>query len=141
MISDLLDVNVLQLKITDYGMCINDKNKIDYAILNDGSKSLWYDKSSGIQFRYSSSTGKYVETLDYLTNGSIIYTNYSLSGRVTNTISFNEKNYTEEEFFMESTLYDFGCIKYCDYVKILDVVTKIYYVIEQYEKEMVYGCK
>ncbi|MED6699147.1 hypothetical protein VWH97_05380 [Escherichia coli O157] len=137
MISDLLNIDITKLKITDCGMCVNDKRKIDYAILTDGNKSLWYDKSVGIQFRHSSSIEKYSETLDYISNGSIIYVKYSESGKITNTITFNEKKYTEEEFFMVSTLYDFGCIRYCDYVKTLDISNKIYSILEQYEKEIV----
>lgn len=138
MITKTLNIDLDSLQIISFGFSYK-SNELDYALISNSESVIWYDKDIGFKLKKSCADTHKVCDLSYQTNNEVIEIKlYELkdsyvSKRSETTIPL--KNYTEETFFMESTLFDFGAFTYEHYSKLLKLVHKCKELIKVIENE------
>lgn len=127
MITKTLNIDLDSLAITSHGFSYK-SNDIDYSLFQNKSSAVWYDVVVGFKIKKSCSILHKVCDIIYNTANDVIEIklyelkdNY-VSTRTVTTIPI--QNYTEESFFMESTLQDFGEFSFEHYMKITDIVKR-----------------
>lgn len=138
MIIKTLEVDLNRLEVNSFGFAYKSK-ELDYALISDEKSSIWYDKDIGFKLKKScAETHQVCELLYDTLNGVIEIKLYELKDnyvakRTDTTIPM--KNYTEETFFMESTLFDFGSFTFENYSKLINLIDKCKELIKAIEDE------
>jgi hypothetical protein len=106
---------------------------IDFAVIQTNISNIWYDSNRSIQIKCVDSDRS--ECIDIGLDGDmVIIWQYFIDGKHTlERVWVPMKDYTEETFFMESTVTDFGSLTFEYYKKVLALYREVMRIIRTAE--------
>lgn len=115
-------------------------NVVDYAVIeiHESDYTIWYDVDDCIQLKECDECKGYVLLYDLNTNEITLKTShYDEYGIITRRecVAFSHDDYTEETFFMISTLHDVGEFTFETFDKFNKILKKIKSMIKEIENE------
>lgn len=109
------------------------KKGIDFAVIESNIDPIWYDGDNGIQIKFVDSDRS--ENVQISLDGEmIVHFMYWKDGKIQKERAYIPiQPYTEESFFMASTISDFGSVSFEYYTKLQNIASRVYELVRAAE--------